>query len=106
MAAKSSDLVDEMSGANHQMEGHVDVLTQSAKDLWEPEASDSTPSQSLFWSLAWRLLSSHPNMKYCLEIGVTLVEELGQYPYPLTLGWPPLWKICCMMLELDSPKQW
>ena len=39
MAAKSSDLVDEMSGANLLTEGYADVLTQSAKDLWEPEAS-------------------------------------------------------------------
>ena len=45
-------------------------------------------------------------MKYCLEIHVTLTGELGQYPHPLTLGQPPLWKICCTMLELDSPKQW
>ena len=44
MAAKSSDLVDETSGANLQMEGHVDVLTQSAKDLWELGALDSPPS--------------------------------------------------------------
>ena len=29
-----------------------------------------------------------------------------QYPHPLTLGWPPLLKICHEMLELDSPKQW
>ena len=44
MAAKSSNLADETSGANLQMEGHVDVLTQSAKDLWELEALDSPPS--------------------------------------------------------------
>ena len=34
MVAKLSDLVDETSGANLQAEGHADVLTQSAKDLW------------------------------------------------------------------------
>ena len=44
MAAKLSDLVDEMSGANLQMEGHVDVPSQSAKDLWESEALGSSPS--------------------------------------------------------------
>ena len=38
MAAKSSDLVDETSRANLQMEGHVDMQPQSARDLWEPEA--------------------------------------------------------------------
>ena len=77
MAAKSSNLVDEMSGANLQMKGHVDVPAQSVKDLWEPEALDSPPSCSLSWSLARRLPSSHPNTKYCLEICVTLTEELG-----------------------------
>ena len=41
MAAKLSNLVDEMSGANLQMEGHMDVPPQSAKDLWELEASPS-----------------------------------------------------------------
>ena len=68
MAAKLSDLVDELSGANLQMEGHVDVPPQSAKDLWEPEASDSSPSHLLSWSLARRLLSSCPNTRHCLEI--------------------------------------
>ena len=47
IASKSSDLVDETSGANIQVEGHTDVLTQSAKDLWEPEALDSSPSHLL-----------------------------------------------------------
>ena len=31
MAAKLSNLVDETSGANLQMEGHLDVLPQSGK---------------------------------------------------------------------------
>ena len=34
MAAKLSDLVDEMSGVNLQMDGHVDMPPQSAMDLW------------------------------------------------------------------------
>ena len=68
MAAKSSNLADEMSGANLQMEGHMDMPSQSAKDLWEPEALDSSPFHLPSWSLAWRLPSSHPNTKYCLEI--------------------------------------
>ena len=76
MAAKSTDLVDETSGANLQMEGYVDVPPQSAKDLWELEALDSSPSHLPSWSLGQRLLSSHPNTKYCLEICVTLTEEL------------------------------
>ena len=82
MAAKSSDLVDETSGANLQIEGHADVMTQSAKDLRELEALDSSPSHLPSWSLAQRLPSSCPNMKYCLEIHVTLMEELGAVPPP------------------------
>ena len=34
MAAKSSDLVDNMSGANLQADGNVEVPTQGAKDQW------------------------------------------------------------------------
>ena len=90
MAAKLSDLVDEMSGANFQMEGHADVPPQSAKDLWELEASDSSPSRSLSWSLARRLPYNHPNTKHCLEIYVTLTEEFGAVP-PSSHSWtaPP-----------------
>ena len=68
MAAKLSDLVDKMSGANLQMDGHTNVPTQTAKDPWELEEEDNSPSHSLSWSPAQRPLSSHPNMKYCLEI--------------------------------------
>ena len=89
MAAKLSDLGDETSGVNLQMEGHVDMPPQSEKDLWEPEALDSSPSCLLSWSLAQRPLSSCPNMNHCLEICVTLIEELGAVPHPLILGWPP-----------------
>ena len=82
MAAKLSDLVDETSGANLQMEGYADMPPQSAKDLWELEALDSSPSHSLSWSLTRRLPSIHPNMKHYLEIHVTLTEELGTVPPP------------------------
>ena len=82
MAAKSSDLGDETSGMNLQMEGHADVSSQSVRDQWEPEASDSSPSHLPSWSLAQRLLLSHPNMKHCLEICVTLTEEFGAVPPP------------------------
>ena len=44
MAAKSSDLVDKTSGPNLQVDGHVEVQTQGAKDLWEPEEEDSSPT--------------------------------------------------------------
>ena len=82
MAAKLSDLVDEMSGANLQTEGHVDMPSQSAKDLLESEALDSSPSHLPSWSLARRLPSSCPNTKHYLEICVTLTEELGAVPPP------------------------
>ena len=82
MATKLSDLVDETSGANLQMEGHMEMPPQSAKDLWESEASDNSPSHSPSWSPARRLLSSHPNTKHCLEICIMLTEELGTVPLP------------------------
>ena len=82
MAAKSSDLVNEMFGANLQMVGHADMPPQSANDLWELEASGSSPSHSPSWSPARRPLSSCSNTKHCLEICVILTEELGAVPPP------------------------
>ena len=90
MAVKLSDLVDKMSGANLQMEGHVEVPLQSAKDQWESEALGSSPSHLPSWSLARRPLSSHPNTKHCLEIHVTLTEELGAVPPPSHSQMAPL----------------
>ena len=90
MAAKLSDPVDEISGANLQMDGHANVTTQSVKDPWELEAEDSSPSHLPSWSPALRLLSSCPNMKYCLEIRVTLMEELGAIPPPSHSWMAPL----------------
>ena len=72
------------------MVGHAEVPPQSAKDLWELEASDSSPSYSPSWSPARRLLSSHPNTKHCLEICVTLTEELGAVPPPSHSWMAPL----------------
>ena len=74
MVAKSSDLADKMSGANLQMKGHADMLSQSAKDLWKSGASGSFSSHLSSWSPARRPPSSHPNTKHCLEIHVTLTE--------------------------------
>ena len=59
------------------MQGHVDMPPQSTEDLWESEASGSSPSHLPSSSPARRLLSSHPNIRHCLEIHVTLMEELG-----------------------------
>ena len=77
MVAKSSNLVDKMSGAYLQADGHVEVPTKGVKDLWKPEEEDSSPTHLPSLSPAHRPLSSHPNMKYCLEIRVMLTEELG-----------------------------
>ena len=90
MAAKSSDLVDEMSGANLQTEGHTDVPPQSAKDLQELGVLDSSPFHLPSWSPGQRPLSSHPNMKHDLEIHVTLTEELGAVPPPSHSWMAPL----------------
>ena len=90
MAAKSSDLVDKMPGGNLQVDGHVNVPTQGAKDVWEPEEEDSAPSHLPSSSPAQRLLSGHPNMKYCLEIRVMLTEELGAITPPSHSWMAPL----------------
>ena len=84
MAAKLSDIGNEMSKVNSQVEAPMDVPSQSALDLWELEASGSSPSCLLSWSQARRLPSSCPNMKHCLEICVTLTEELGSVPPTLS----------------------
>ena len=62
------------------MEGNADVPSQSAKDLRELGASGSSPSHSPSWSLARRLPLSCPNIRYCLEINVTLTEGSGVTP--------------------------
>ena len=90
MAAKLSDLAEETSGASLQVDGQTEEPTQGAKDLQESEEDDSSPSHLLLWSPAWRLLSGCPNMKYCLEIQVTLTEELGAIPPPSHSWMAPL----------------
>ena len=90
MAAESSGLGNRTSGANLQMEGHADRPSQSAKDLWESEALGSSLSHLSSWSLARRLLSSHPNMRHCLKKHVTLTEELGAVPSPSHSWMAPL----------------
>ena len=82
MAAKLSDLVDKTSGVNFQADGHMDVSTQGAKDQWDLEGEDSSPDHLPSLSPAQRPLPGHPNMKYCLEIRVTLTKELGAIPPP------------------------
>ena len=82
MAAKLNNLVDKTPGANPQADGHVEVPTQSTKDLQKPEEEHSSPSHLPSWSPVQRPPSGCPNMKYCLEIQVTLTEELGDIPPP------------------------
>ena len=90
MAAKSSDLDDKMPEANLQVDSQVEVPTQGAKDLWGSEEADSSPSYMLSWSPAQRPPSGHPNTRYCLEIQVTLTEELGAIPPPCRSWMAPL----------------
>ena len=86
MAAKSSDLEDQMSGANLQVKGHVGMPSQSEKDPEEMGASGSSPSHLPSWSPARRPLPSHPNTRHCLGIYVTLTKEKGAVP-PLPHTW-------------------
>ena len=72
--------------------------SQSSKDLWESEALGSSPSCLPSWSPARRPPSSHPNMKHCLEIHVTLTEELGAVPPPFH-SWTVLFYWRCSMGE-------
>ena len=90
MAAKLSNLGDRTSGANLQMEGHADMPSHSAEDQWESEALGGSSSHLLSWSQARRLPSGHPNTKYCLEIHVTLKEELGAVSPPSHAWTAPL----------------
>ena len=68
----------------------MEVPTQGAKDQWELEGEDSSPTCLPSVSPAQRPLSSCPNMKYCLEIRVTLTEELGAIPPPFHSWMAPL----------------
>ena len=86
MAARSSDIEDQTSGANLQTEGHVDMQSWSQKGTEEMAASGSSPSHSLSQSLVRRLPPSHPNTRYCLGIYVTLTKEMGLVP-PLSHTW-------------------
>ena len=90
MAAKSSNLEDRTSGANLQVEGHMNVPSQSAKDPRELGALGNSPSHSPSWSPARRPPSNCPNTRHCLEIHVTLTEELGAVPLPSHAWMAPL----------------
>ena len=106
MAAKLSNLGNRTSGANLQTASHMDMPSQSAKDLQESEASSSSHSHLPSWSPARRPPSSCPNTRHCLEIHVTLTEELGAVPLPSHSWMAPLVEDMLHELGLASPKQW
>ena len=95
MATKLSDLVDKRSEAILQADGQLEKPAQGVVDLQETEGEDSSPLCLPTWSPVQRPLLGHLNMKHCLEIRVTLTDELGMCPHPLILGWLRWWKICC-----------
>ena len=82
MAAKLSDLGDKTSEANLQTDGQAEKLAQGAANQQETEEEDGSPRNSPTWSFVQRLLLGHLNTKHCLEISVTLTDELGNVPPP------------------------
>ena len=90
MAVKLSNLAEETSGASLQVNGQTEEPTKGARDLQESEEDDSSPSHLPLGSPAQRLPSGCPNTKYCLEIQVTLTEELGAIPPPSHSWMAPL----------------
>ena len=71
-----------MSEANLQVNGQVEKPAQGAVDQQEMEEEDSSPHHWPMWSPVQRLLLGHLNMKHCLEIWLTLTDELGDVPPP------------------------
>ena len=82
MAAKSSNLGDKTSEANLQVDGQAEKPAQGAADWQEMEEKDGSPPNSLTWSPVQRLLLGCLNTKHCLEIRVTLTDELGDVHPP------------------------
>ena len=77
MAAKSSNLGDKMSEANLQADGQAEKPALGAAEWQEMEEEDSSPHNSPMWSPVQRLPLGCLNTKHCLEIQVTLTDELG-----------------------------
>ena len=75
MAAKSSDLEDQTSGANLQTKGHTPMPSRGQKDPEEMGALGSAPSHLPSWSLARKVLPSCPNTRHCLGIHMTLTDR-------------------------------
>ena len=90
MAAKISNWGDNMSEANLQADGLVEKSAQEAADQQEMEEEDSSPHNLPMWSPVQRPPAGHLNMNYCLEIWVTLTDELGDVPPPLHMWMAPV----------------
>ena len=104
MAAKMSDRGDNMSEANLQADGLVERPAQGAADLQEMEEEDSSPHNLPMWSPVQRLPAGHLNMNYCLEIQVTLTDELADTPPPSHTWMAPvvedmLWEVRAGLTE-------
>ena len=82
MAVKSSNLSDKTSEASLQVDGQAEDPAQGAVDQQEKEVEDSSPPNLLTWPPAQRTLLGCLNMKHCLEIQVTLTDELGNVSPP------------------------
>ena len=63
MAAKSSDLDDQLSGANLQIKGHVPILPSGQKGLEETRASGNAPSNSPSQSPERQPSPGHPEIQ-------------------------------------------
>ena len=77
MAAKLSNSGDKTSEANLQADGQAEKPAQGAVDWQEMEEEDGSPPNSPTWSPVQRPLLGRLNTKHCLEIQVTLKDELG-----------------------------
>ena len=81
-ATKSSDIGDQMSGANLQMEGHPPTLPGGRKSPEDMGTSGSTPSWSPSWLPKRSPSHSPPGTWYCLGIHITLTNEIAPEPPP------------------------
>ena len=67
MAAKTSDIGDNMTEANLQADGLVEEPAQRAVDQWEMEEEDSSPHNLPTWSPVHRPPTDCLNMNYCFQ---------------------------------------
>ena len=82
MATKSSNLDDQISGANLQNDGHTPTSSSGQKDLEEMGVSGSAPSHSPSQSPERWPSPGHPRTQYCLGICINLTKKRGAAPPP------------------------